>query len=96
MFDNPGPIDVGHPPPIGGVNSGGNSMAIKLRLFMIVLAAACVPAPASQAAEPEQPTLRERIAGRRAGGEGPVAPLGAGTHALQMRHGGLSDRKSVV
>lgn len=70
-------------------------MAIKLRLSMILLAAACLPAPASQAAEPDRPTLRERIAGRHAGGEEPALPLGAGTHALQLRHGGLS-RKVLV
>jgi polyhydroxybutyrate depolymerase len=64
-------------------------------LVLIALAAACLPAPASRAAESERPTLRERIAGRQAGGEDPAAPLGAGTHALRLRHDGLM-RKVLV
>lgn len=62
---------------------------------MMVLAAACVSVSASWAAEPERPTLRERTAVRKTGGENPAAPLGAGTHMLRLRHGELS-RKVLV
>lgn len=64
--------------------------------LLIALAVVCTLLPAAMAQDTGQPSLRERLAQRRAATQPPAsALLTAGTHTLQLQHQGLM-RKAVV